>query len=173
MATFTPLIAVSLKIGEGSPVIIREGDLLTGVRYTTASGDKTVSGSVRVLDVTSTLYNAGPKSCPANPFFRDIASVPSMVLDTSATHDASLVTINLKDILEITEVETPSDQDIVIYDPSGDSGLSLGEVINLSGDGSTIRVLSGDIDDVVNIDKSVHMKGVNAGIPQNQVQEVM
>lgn len=90
--------------------------------------------------------------------------------------DSSIVTYgeqSIKQALDDTIASiTWEDMDgpTTTIDISGETSVS--EVLQSIADGGVIAMSDGEVSEVLNIDKSVSVKGTNAGIPQNFKQEV-
>lgn len=106
--TATALIGAKVVFDDNTEVVIYEGDIISGLTFKEGNVIKHVNGSVRVINVNTRSYSAGPDECPPESFIRDIASITEIVIDTSSQYDADIIRVNPENILSIATVnDTP------------------------------------------------------------------
>ena len=170
MMKVLPTLAITITI-DSQKFAIKENDFIANLVYKTPSGTETISGNVRVIDVTTSQHSAGSDKCPPEPFFNLISKVAGIIIDKSKVHSASLSYIPIADIISIGSVETP-DPNTVDYDINDPESEPFNEVVQSIEDGGTLKVSEGIIETPLEIEKSIKMKGASAGIAQNHDQEV-
>lgn len=170
MMKVLPTLAITITI-DSQKFVIKENDFIANLVYKTPSGTETISGNVRVIDVTTSQHSAGSDKCPPEPFFNLISKVSGIIIDKSKVHSASLSYIPIADIISISSVETP-DPNTVNYDIDDPDSEPINDVIQSIEDGGTMKVSEGIIETPLDIEKSIKLKGASAGITQNRDQEV-
>lgn len=114
--TATPVIGLQVVFGDKMFKIF-EGDIVTDLAYQEGVVQKKVSGTVRVMNVNTRSYSAGPDECPPESFIHEITAVTELIIDTSGQYDADLVHVETKNIISIGKVNDQDPVDAVI-DPS-------------------------------------------------------
>lgn len=155
---------------ENVKIHIHENDIVKGLVYKTPSGEKTIDGRIRVINVSTRAYNGGPTTCPPDPFFFDVGKVLSLYIDYSEEYVAKIITIPVEDIILIESVNDVKYSDEVnLNDPDTPA---FADVIAAAADDTIIRVSEGQVDEEIVIDKGLVFLGANSGVAQNFKQEV-
>lgn len=90
-----------------------EGDKITNLVYTEGPVTKSISGSIRVISVSTRAYSSGPDECPPESFISDICQVNELIIDSSSEFDADIIHVPIKNIVSIEKV---NDKDPVAGD---------------------------------------------------------
>lgn len=166
--TIVPIVAVKFINEDGTSFFVKEGDTLDKVVYEEGGEIKTLTGVCRAINVSTKSYNAGPTTCPPDPFFKDIAKINSIIFDISDEFNAKLKSVNAADIISINFAQE-SDINIDLNDSENASVVAALEVAEK---GAAIGLSEGTVTETLSVMKSVTIEGVNNGVPQNYKQEV-
>ena len=166
MATATAKIGVTLQFGNNASITLFEGDVITGLKYTLNGVEKTIDGSVRVINATTRANNTVPDDCPPEPYVHRYITVNSLTIDSSDVYDAEMNRILVSAITGIGSVNgeniacavngevfetvadavlaaTSGDVITLMHDIEENITIPAGKSLTIEGTGST--VLSGGI----------------------------
>ena len=135
---------------------VSEGDVVNDLVYSSSGTEKTISGAVRVLNVSTKSNNTIPSDCPPEPYAHRYISVYAMVIDSSDVYDADLVRINVSNIISIGGV-VPKGGTITVG--PGEQYKPLADVIAAAEPGSTIELTDGKFEAPLTLDKDVNIVG--------------
>jgi hypothetical protein len=166
--TIIPVVGIKFISEDGVSFFVKEGDALDKVVYKEGGEIKTLTGACRVINVSTKAYNAGPTTCPPDPFFKDVAKINGIIFDISDEFNAKLKSIPVEDIMSINIAEE-SDVKVDLNNPEGGT---IADALAIADAGAAISLSEGSVTEAVSVTKSVKIEGTNSGVPQNRAQEV-
>ncbi|MCM1230113.1 MAG: hypothetical protein NC489_08270 [Ruminococcus flavefaciens] len=142
MANAVARIGAILTFKDGSTAVVNEGDCVTGLRYVYGKKEYTLDGCVRVVCARTTTCNAGPSTCPPEPYVQNYVTPTQLIIDSSTEHHAVMTKVNVADILSIESVQSHDpDESIIVgvgpqYRPLADvlDAAEKDSIIFLQGD---------------------------------------
>lgn len=140
---------------------LSEGDIVNDLVYSTSGTEKTISGAVRVLNVSTKANNSIPDDCPPVPYAHRYVSVYAIVIDSSDVYDADLTRINVSNIISIGSVT--EDGGKIIVGP-GEQYRALSDVVADAEAGATIKLTAGQFDSALTLTKDIKIEGTSGTV---------
>ena len=100
MANAVAKIGVRLTMDTGT-VTLFEGDIVSDLVYMKSGVEKVISGSVRVINASTSSNSTATETCVAEPYVHRYITPVSIVIDSSEQYEAEMVTVNILDIISI------------------------------------------------------------------------
>lgn len=140
---------------------VSEGDIVKDLVYSTSGTQKTISGAVRVLNVSTKANNSIPDDCPPVPYAHRYISVYAIVIDSSETYDAELTRINVSNIISIGSIV--ADGGKITVGP-GEQYRSLADVVTEAEAGATIKLTEGTYEVPLDLKKDIKIEGTTGTV---------
>lgn len=173
MATAIARIGATLTFENGKEVTVYEGDLISGLKYTSGSQTLSIDGQIRVINASTKANNTIPADCPPEPYVHRYITVASLTIDSSDVFDAEMTRIPVNSIVSIDKVNdeyaTPE------FDVNGESYYTLEEAIAAAKSGDVIEVSrDADINVAIPVGVTVAaMPGYELTVPPEVAPDVM
>lgn len=147
-------LGVIIKLSDDKSVILNEGDCVTGLRYTYNKKEYVLDGCVRVICARTTANANGPTMCPPEPYTQNFITPTQLILDNSTEHRASLVRVNIPDIIDIASVQTVhGDEPIVVG--VGSQYRPIADVLASVEPGTTVTLLGDTFTDPITVNNGI------------------
>lgn len=153
-------VSVQLTI-DGKVYTLSEGDIVKDLVYSANGTQNTISGAVRVLNVSTKANNAIPDDCPPEPYSHRYISVYAIVIDSSETYDAELTRINVSNIISIGSVV--ADGGKITVGP-GEQYRPLADVIAEAEPGATVKLTEGVFEAPLELKKDIKIEGTTGTV---------
>lgn len=153
-------VSVQLTI-DGKVYTLSEGDIVKDLVYSASGTQNTISGAVRVLNVSTKANNAIPDDCPPEPYSHRYISVYAIVIDSSETYDAELTRINVSNIISIGSVV--ADGGKITVGP-GEQYRPLADVIAEAEPGATVKLTEGVFEAPLELKKDIKIEGTTGTV---------
>lgn len=154
--TVTAVIGAKLKLSQGKEVTLHEGDIVRDLIYKSGTEEKSISGTVRVINATTKNYTSGTSSCPPEPYVHKYVTIGSLIIDSSAQYDAELTKISISNIVDIGGV---TENGGAITVGVGEQYKPLADVIANAPEGAVIQLKGGEYTEPLNLTKPVSIIG--------------
>ena len=183
-----PVMAVTL-LSNDEKFTYKVGDKMEGVEVYSAYGNTTYAGTVIAMSVSKNLKLVGTyntrifdsvptdhsnkyagNECAAIDNVEDNYVVNNIVLDTGETGHV-IIPVNM--IVSIGSYTAADGTTTSSLDLGATGASTVSASITAVTAGSTIKVANGTVAEELTVDKSVTLKGTNAGVAQNYSQEVI
>lgn len=135
---------------------LSEGDIVNDLVYSASGTEKTISGAIRVLNVSTKANNSIPDDCPPVPYAYRYMSVYAIVIDSSDVYDAELTRINVSNIISIGSVT--EDGGKIVVGP-GEQYRALSDIVTDAEAGATIKLTAGLFDSPLALTKDIKIEG--------------
>ena len=106
-----PKISLDIEIS-GTVYTISEGDIIHGLTYEVNGVRKTITGGVRVINAS--MRTNTQHSCPPEPYFDEVTTSPSIVVDCSDPFHAEFYTVQISSITNINYVSSDDAMQYII-----------------------------------------------------------
>lgn len=155
-ATVAAVIGAKLKLPNGKEVTLHEGDVVRDLIYKSGTEDKSISGTVRVINATTKNYTSGTSSCPPEPYVHKYVTIGSLIIDSSAQYDAELTKVSISNIVDIGGV---TENGGAITVGVGEQYKPLADVIASAPEGAVINLKGGEYEAPLALNKSITIVG--------------
>lgn len=158
MAKAMAKLGVIIKLADGRSFRISEGDVVYGLKFID-DGCETVidNGRVSVICGTTKTSATVPNDCIPLPYMHHLIDVVEIIVDSSTNNMANINRIDISDIISISRVKTEKqvEEENMIVTGIGDQYRPLVDVLNDAPAGSTIKLLSGEYNSPLTINKDI------------------